>query len=78
MHLPQHEVLQFALRVEPRELHYIPRDSATRSGILGKERSSKCLGIERTLPGVIDPRVKIAAKRNRDARVIAIDSLGEA
>jgi len=53
-----------------------PRDSATQSGILGKERSSKCLGIERTLPGVIDPRVKIATKRN--PRVIATDRLGEA
>ncbi|TGZ49402.1 hypothetical protein DBV15_04990 [Temnothorax longispinosus] len=69
---------EFALRVESRgarQLLYAPRDSAPQSGILSKERSLKCLGIERAFLRVIDPRVKIAAKRNRDARILLRPSM---
>lgn len=50
----------------------MPRDSATQSGVLGEEPLVEMFRhrvSEPSLLGVIDPRVKIAAKRNRDARV---------
>lgn len=73
--MPQRDVLHSLLyepsrAIPPLDRAFSVKSAARRNG-LGIERSA--------LPGVIDPRVKIAAKRNRDTRrVIATDRLGEA